>query len=146
MTLPAIEPLIKVSPVLAKTIQAHRRPHEPVAMCGYTEPSLVFYMNLGVDRPIAVLDQGPEALHAWTTVSEGGWLVVYDSLWTKMIDRFGSVERVRTRINAPVLNTNDRAKRDFVRVVQRVSQDGSHLFYETFPRAIASWLPGSLTQ
>jgi 4-amino-4-deoxy-L-arabinose transferase-like glycosyltransferase len=120
LTLPAIEPLIKVSPVLAQTIRAHRLPHEPLAMCGYAEPSLIFYMNLSADQPIAVLDQSPEVLNAWTAVTGGAWLVAYDSLWKKMIDRFGPIETVRTRLIVPVLNTNNSAKRDSVRIVQRL--------------------------
>jgi len=133
LTLPAIEPLIKISPVLAETIRVHRLPHESVAMCGYAEPSLVFYMNLPADQSITAIDQNPETLHAWTVVSKGGWLVVYDSLWEKMIDRFGSIETVRTRLVVPLLNTNDRAKRDSVRVVQRLQRHNNAFSKECSP-------------
>ena len=122
LILPAIEPLIKISPVLAETIRAHRLEDEPVAMCGYAEPSFIFYMNLSADQPISLLKQDPKTLRAWFGEQGNGWLVVYDSLWKKMIDRFGAVERARTRLIVPVLNTNDRARRDQVRVVQRLPQ------------------------
>jgi len=122
MTLPAIEPLIKVSPVLAKTIRAHRMPHEPIAMCGYMEPSFIFYMNLPAAQSIEAIGQDPKALHAWATAPGSGWLVVYDSIWKKMTDQFGAIERARKRIRVPVLNTNDRARRDFVRVIQRLQR------------------------
>ena len=122
LVLPAIEPLIKVSPVLAEIIRVHRLPHEPVAMSGYTEPSFIFYMNLPVDQPITVLKQDPKTLHAWFGAPGTGWLVVYDSLWEKSMDRLGPIERAKTRLIVPVLNTNDRARRDQVRVVQRLPQ------------------------
>jgi len=120
LTLPTIEPLIKPSPTLAQTIRSHRLSDEPVAMCGYTEPSLIFYINLPADQSISVLNDDPETLHEWSDTPGGGWLVVYDSLWKKMIDRFGPVERVRTLLIVPLLNTNDSARRDRVRVLKRL--------------------------
>ena len=120
--LPSIEPLIKVSPVLAEVIRADRLSNEPVAMCGYMEPSFYFYLNLPANQAVANIDRFPEALHAWATDAGPGWLVVYDSLWEKMINRFGPVERARSRIIVPLFNINDRARRDLVRVVQRLPQ------------------------
>jgi len=120
--LPSIEPLIKVSPVLGEVIRADRLSNEPVAMCGYMEPSFYFYLNLPANQAVATIDQFPEALHAWATDAGPGWLVVYDSLWEKMLNRFGPVERARSRIIVPLFNMNDRAKRDSVRVVQRLPQ------------------------
>ncbi|MCF8144998.1 MAG: glycosyltransferase family 39 protein [Deltaproteobacteria bacterium] len=120
LTLPAIEPIIKISPVLAETIRAKRSTDEPVAMCGYMEPSFIFYMDLPATQSIAALKPDPEALHAWAIGPGAGWLVVYDSLWKKMIDRFGPAERVRSLMIVPVLNPNDRAREDHVRVVHRL--------------------------
>ena len=133
LTLPTIEPLIKVSPVLAQTIQGGRSPGEPVSMCGYAEPSFIFYMNLPADQSIAVLGRDPKALRAWVGEQGPGWLVVYDSLWQEMIDRFGPVARVQTRGKVPVLNTNDRARRDQVRVVRRFSSTENFSAKEVSP-------------
>ena len=133
LTLPAIEPLIKVSPVLARTIRGGRSSGEPVSMCGYAEPSFIFYMNLPADQSIAVLRRDPKALHAWVGEPGSGWLVVYDSLWQEMIDRFGPVARAQTRGKVPVLNTNDRARRDQVRVVRRLSSTESSSAKEVSP-------------
>jgi len=87
LILPAIEPLIKISPVLAETIRTHRLKDDAVAMCGYGEPSFIFYMNLPDDQPITILKQDPTTLHAWLSAPGAGWLVVYDSLWKEMINR-----------------------------------------------------------
>jgi 4-amino-4-deoxy-L-arabinose transferase-like glycosyltransferase len=123
LSLPAIEPLIKVSPALVEAIRAYRSPGEPVAVCGYVEPSFMFYMNLPAHQPISVVPPQPEALSAWLRRPGGGWLVVYDSLWLDMIRRYGPVDRGRTFGKWPVLNTNDNARRDMVRVVQRLPRN-----------------------
>ncbi len=123
LILPVVEPLIKISPVLAETIRTHRLKEEPVAMCGYTEPSFFFYMNLPADQTIAVLNQHPRTLNGWFGASEGGWLVVYDSIWKQATDRFGPMERARTRRIVPVLNTNDDARQDRVRVIERLPRN-----------------------
>jgi 4-amino-4-deoxy-L-arabinose transferase-like glycosyltransferase len=120
MILPGIEPLLKISPVLAENIRAHRSEDEPIAMCGYREASFVFYMNLPDGQSISDLDQHPRTLQAWLNGTGTAWLVVYDSLWKKMMKHPGAIERTRTRLIVPVLNYNDRAKRDRVRVVQRL--------------------------
>ncbi len=133
LSLPAIEPLIKVSPVLAETIQAHRSSKEPVAACGYVEPSFMFYMNLPAHQPISVVVPQPEALSAWLHKPGGGWLVVYDSLWLDMIGRFGPVQRGETLYKIPVLNTNDNARRDMVRVVRRLPRNNTPSAQESSP-------------
>ncbi len=120
LILPGIEPLLKISPALAETIRAHRSNNEPVAMCGYREASFVFYMNLPAGQSISDLDQNSGTLQAWLNGTGTAWLVVYDSLWKKMMTHPGAIERARTRLIMPVLNYNDKAKRDQVRVIQRL--------------------------
>ena len=120
LVLPAVEPLIKVSPRLAEKIQQEFSIEEPVAMCGYTEPSFIFYMDLPPDERIAVLPETPEALRKWFAAPRTGWLVVYGSLWKQAENRYGPFENAQPRLKVPVLNTNDGARRDSVLVVRRI--------------------------
>ena len=133
LSLPAIDPLIKISPALAATVRSQRSPDDPVAMCGYREPSFMFYLNLPADQSVEVLPDDPAALGAWLKERKAGWLIVYHSLWRDMIDRFRPVGGFRTLRTFPVLNLNDRARRDSVLVVRRWAHSDEISGRETIP-------------
>lgn len=49
---PRIEPLIKISPEIARQARSVAGPETPIYMIGYTEPSLVFYLNRPFGAPM----------------------------------------------------------------------------------------------
>ena len=51
---PLLEPLMKISPAIAREVRRVVRPETPVYLMGYTEPSLVFYLNRPVNFPVKI--------------------------------------------------------------------------------------------
>lgn len=74
-----IEPLIKLSRDVAAVLHRNVPDEMPLFMAGYTEPSLVFYADRPVDRPIIRLEPATAGL-ALAGLGEGA-LVVTASLW-----------------------------------------------------------------
>ncbi len=52
VVVPAVEPMIKISRPLGELVRAHATDDTEIYMVGFTEPSLVFYVNNPHDRPV----------------------------------------------------------------------------------------------
>jgi 4-amino-4-deoxy-L-arabinose transferase-like glycosyltransferase/membrane-associated phospholipid phosphatase len=78
--LPALEPL-KISPRVAAAITRQAPLHAPVSTCGYSEPSLNFYLHGGTVHSVSAED-----LAAWAAEPGEGVLVVTAPIYERQHD------------------------------------------------------------
>ncbi|MCC7204052.1 MAG: glycosyltransferase family 39 protein [Phycisphaeraceae bacterium] len=62
---PVLDARLKVSRTLARVVEINHLTHLPISASGYEEPSLAFYLDQPVDRPLTFLPRTGEAISAW---------------------------------------------------------------------------------
>ena len=96
LLLPELEKAIKPSKPLAdKVIEAGLATDTSIMLCGFNEPSLVFYLNRPPDQPVGFISD-PEKIMQWASVDEPGVLIIT----RKRLDR---VEEAQGELNLKLL-------------------------------------------
>jgi 4-amino-4-deoxy-L-arabinose transferase-like glycosyltransferase len=115
---PRIEPLIKISPEIARQVRSITGPRAPIYMMGYTEPSLIFYLNRPVGSPVKTLVGTLENLAKEFEETPGLVLVSTEKhfAWASQLPLNPPVREL-ARFRA--INTNARAKQESVIVSGR---------------------------
>ncbi|MCC7408981.1 MAG: glycosyltransferase family 39 protein [Phycisphaeraceae bacterium] len=62
---PVLDTRLKVSKTLARVVEVHRLTDLSISAAGYEEPSLAFYLDQPVDRPLTFLPRTGGAIAAW---------------------------------------------------------------------------------
>ena len=128
LLLPTIE-RTKVSAALADAVHEALQSgkaggaDEPVAMMGYTEPSLVFYLDRPVDQPVEVISGGGKRLAQWLAEPGPALMVVTQEKVTLAEERHGPIA-YETLYTTPVVNFNEHAREMQVLVIRRRAVDG----------------------
>lgn len=104
---PAVERTLKPSPALAAAVrEAEGDRIEPVAMIGYAEPTLVFYLNRPFDRPVTDLPSSA-ALAAWAAEPGPGLVVATQSALRAAEKKAGHPLGLHPLTSRKVLNYSD---------------------------------------
>ena len=117
-TVPRLEPLIKISPDIARLIRSATGPDTPVYMIGYTEPSLVFYLNRPLEFPVKT-PAGPLQNLAKEFEQTPGFVLVSTETYFAWASRLPLDPPVRELARFHAINTNAHAKREEVVVSGR---------------------------
>lgn len=117
-TVPRLDPLIKISPDIARVVRTAAGADTPVYMAGYTEPSLVFYLNRPVGSPVRTLS-GPLENLAKEFGQTPGFVLVSTEAWFDRAGKLPLDPPVRELARFHAINTNARAKQEEVVVSGR---------------------------
>ncbi|MEX0776064.1 MAG: glycosyltransferase family 39 protein [Phycisphaeraceae bacterium] len=113
---PQVEPLIKLSPAIARIIHAHSSPTTEVRQHGYAEPSLTFYARRGPVQDLATAQD----IRTWSQRHEPGVLVIDKARLEQIQGRDGPLS-LTTLGTVQGINTNARGKPVEVVVMSRSS-------------------------
>jgi 4-amino-4-deoxy-L-arabinose transferase-like glycosyltransferase len=124
---PRAAPSIQISRAVAATI--HREldrivqdtPNAkpvPISMTGYTEGSLVFYLDRPADEPITILGESPGAIRTWLRTRRPGILII-DARLLEPLESELEALRVRILGEHAVVNYSSHAQAGSVLVLSR---------------------------
>jgi 4-amino-4-deoxy-L-arabinose transferase-like glycosyltransferase len=116
--LPQVERLIKISPDIASAVRFSITPETPVYIGGYTEPSLVFYLNRPVGNPVRKLSNTPDEV-ARVLAEAPSLLLVSTEKHFALASRIATNPPIRELARFEAINVNVRARKDVVIVSGR---------------------------
>ncbi len=105
LVLPEVEREAKPSPELAGVVTG-----SDVVAAGYSEPSLVFYLNRPADQPLRFLGADPASLAQWARENRSGTVITRSDILDAAREQFGDLGLVVT-LRRPTIDYSAQGKR-----------------------------------